>query len=246
MRSPLWALLAGALALLVVSSYLSHFLFVPGTYRQMPWLHLSALPVLVAFAAFVLRRLRHERWLRRVAAGTGVAACVVATGVQFGLVLVGARIPPQPEPSWQVAPEFALPDPAGDIVRLSKLRARGPVVVAFFRGAFDRFAHAQLVDLESRRSVLLAAGASLVAISGDAPDELATLSQRLGLGYPLLSDADLATTRSYGVEQTGAGLPRPVVLVVARDGSVPWSHASSSGLDLPSPDAVVSAVLRAR
>lgn len=32
------------------------------------------------------------------------------------------------------APEFALPDPDGAIVSLAELRARGPVVVVFYRG----------------------------------------------------------------------------------------------------------------
>jgi hypothetical protein len=34
----------------------------------------------------------------------------------------------------QPAPEFALPDTTGATVRLAELRARGPVVLSFYRG----------------------------------------------------------------------------------------------------------------
>jgi hypothetical protein len=34
----------------------------------------------------------------------------------------------------QPAPEFALPNAAGATVRLAELRARGPVVLSFYRG----------------------------------------------------------------------------------------------------------------
>jgi hypothetical protein len=34
----------------------------------------------------------------------------------------------------ELAPEFALPNAAGREVRLAELRARGPVVLSFFRG----------------------------------------------------------------------------------------------------------------
>ncbi len=34
----------------------------------------------------------------------------------------------------QAAPEFTLPDTAGDPVSLAALRSRGPVVLSFYRG----------------------------------------------------------------------------------------------------------------
>ena len=34
------------------------------------------------------------------------------------------------------APEFILPNPSGDMVALSELLARGPVVVTFYRGTW--------------------------------------------------------------------------------------------------------------
>jgi hypothetical protein len=34
------------------------------------------------------------------------------------------------------APDFELPDPAGEAIRLSGLRARGPVVLSFYRGVW--------------------------------------------------------------------------------------------------------------
>ena len=46
-----------------------------------------------------------------------------ASGIMHGVAKVGAR-----------APDFTLPDAASRPVRLEALRARGPVVLSFYRG----------------------------------------------------------------------------------------------------------------
>ena len=46
-----------------------------------------------------------------------------ASGIMDGVVKVGAR-----------APDFTLPNAAGQPVRLEELRASGPVVLSFYRG----------------------------------------------------------------------------------------------------------------
>ena len=46
-----------------------------------------------------------------------------ASGIMAGIAVVG-----------QKAPDFALPDAAGRTVSLGDLRARGPIVLSFYRG----------------------------------------------------------------------------------------------------------------
>src|SRR2546430_3849641 len=42
------------------------------------------------------------------------------------------------------APDFTLPDPRGSAVRLSHLLTQGPVVIAFYRGAWCPYCHLAL------------------------------------------------------------------------------------------------------
>jgi hypothetical protein len=50
---------------------------------------------------------------------------LVLAGIDRGAIREGAK-----------APDFELPDAAGEAVRLSDLRARGPVVLSFYRGVW--------------------------------------------------------------------------------------------------------------
>src|SRR5580704_15597353 len=62
-----------------------------------------------------------------------------AAGVEDRILQVGAR-----------APEFALPDAAGRIVRSSDLLALGPLVINFFRGRWCPYC---VTELESWRDL---------------------------------------------------------------------------------------------
>jgi len=57
-------------------------------------------------------------------------------------------------------------------------------------------------------------------------------ANRLGLSFPLLSDADLTISRAYGaLRPDGKGISRSVVLV-DRDGSIRYSQAGAPGADI--------------
>jgi peroxiredoxin len=233
-RSSLWPLLCGVAALFVVASYFGHFVYVPGAYRTLPWAHLAALPTLAALSVWLARRARRLGWV-------GVIAAAVATLILWGSVFVGTRLPAHTGALPAVAPEFVLPDQDGDVVRLADLREQGPVVVAFFRGGYDTYARPALADLGR-----VSADAAVVAISGDPVGELAALRRRVGVRYGLLSDADLATARAFGVLDETARAPHPAVFVVASDGRITWARVLRSSLDLPDPDAIRTAVRAAR
>jgi peroxiredoxin Q/BCP len=60
----------------------------------------------------------------------------------------------------------------------------------------------------------------------------ATYADKLGLPFPLLSDADLEISRAYGaLKPDGKGIARSVCLV-DRDGRVLYSQAGAPGADL--------------
>lgn len=95
------------------------------------------------------------------------------------------------------APEFELFDPYGHKVRLSDRVAEGPVVVSFYRGAWCPFCNIELRALASALPKIRELGASLIAISPQAPDESAGLVDRQQLTFEVLCDLDGAVARAW-------------------------------------------------
>ncbi|MGB1016765.1 MAG: redoxin domain-containing protein, partial [Nannocystaceae bacterium] len=59
--------------------------------------------------------------------------------------------------------------------------------------------------------------ATLVAISNETIEDSKALSEKLTLGFPLLSDPKLDTIRAYAVEHVGKGIARPATYIIAPD-----------------------------
>ena len=97
------------------------------------------------------------------------------------------------------APDFTLPDACGNSVRLSHLLTQGPVVIAFYRGAWCPYCHLVLRAYQRALSQLQARGASLVAISPQTPDHSLLLSEKLKLTFTVLSDAGNRVARQFGL-----------------------------------------------
>ena len=81
------------------------------------------------------------------------------------------------------------------------------------------------MQLQEARAELARAGVDLVAVSYDAPAVLERAAARLGVDFPLLSDAGSRTIDAYGVrnrEASGrfAGIPHPVFFVLDARGVV--------------------------
>lgn len=98
-----------------------------------------------------------------------------------------------------VAPDFTLPDVHGKPVRLGDLLARGPVVLSFYRGAWCPFCNMELRALQKVLPELLAAGATLVAVSPELPDYSLPLVEREGLKFPVLTDLGSSVARQFGI-----------------------------------------------
>lgn len=98
------------------------------------------------------------------------------------------------------APEFVLPDATGGKVALRDRLAAGPVVVSFYRGAWCPYCNTELQALQGSLDAIKDRGASLVAISPQAPDASLSLVERLDLGFDVLSDLDQSVTRAYRLQ----------------------------------------------
>jgi peroxiredoxin Q/BCP len=95
------------------------------------------------------------------------------------------------------APDFTLPTADGGSVSLSDLRGRS-VVVYFYPAAMTPGCTAEACDFRDSLSALQAAGYSVVGISPDPVDRLATFAAQEDLSYPLASDEDRAVLTSWG------------------------------------------------
>jgi peroxiredoxin len=98
-----------------------------------------------------------------------------------------------------VAPGFSLKDPEGNQVVLAELLAKGPVVITFYRGEWCPYCNLQFRALQQALPEITSTGATLVAISPQAPDHGLTMTEKHELTFPVLSDLDQSVSESYKV-----------------------------------------------
>jgi len=97
------------------------------------------------------------------------------------------------------APDFELPDAVGRLVRLTDLRARGPVIISFYRGQWCPFCNLELRGLQRALEEVESAGATLVAISPNTPDVTMSTVEKLELEFPVLSDHDNLVAKQFNL-----------------------------------------------
>jgi len=97
------------------------------------------------------------------------------------------------------APAFTLPDARGGELALADLLTQGPVVLVFYRGAWCPYCNLQLAAFQSALAEIRAAGAELVAVSPQTPDQSLALAEQRALAFPVLSDAGNRVARAYGL-----------------------------------------------
>jgi peroxiredoxin len=148
------------------------------------------------------------------------------------------------------APDFLLADAAGNQVRLSRLLDAGPVVIAFYRGAWCPYCNLELKALQEMLPEFRAAGATLIAISPQTPDESLSTQEKHSIEFPVLSDGELSAINGFGllhpvddrtkefyeksgydlVKSNGAigwQLPLPATYVVKQDGTIAFAFVNA-------------------
>ncbi len=96
-----------------------------------------------------------------------------------------------------IAPNFSLPDPVGNIVSLADLLREGPVVLSFYRGAWCPYCNLELRALQAALPEFTKRNAKLVAISPQTPDHSLSVQEKHNLAFPVLSDPTGETLRAY-------------------------------------------------
>ncbi len=97
------------------------------------------------------------------------------------------------------APDFELPGASGKKVKLSELIARGPVVVTWYRGGWCPYCNIALRGFHKSLPEIRAAGATLVAISPETPDNTLSTAEKNHLDFEVLSDHGNKVAHAYGV-----------------------------------------------
>jgi peroxiredoxin len=97
------------------------------------------------------------------------------------------------------APVIRLPDAFGQTVDVSTLLAKGPVVVTFYRGGWCPYCNLELKAYQAVLPRIAAAGASLIAISPEKPDDTVSTAEKNALTFPVLSDIGQAVGKAFGV-----------------------------------------------
>lgn len=127
------------------------------------------------------------------------------------------------------APDIGTPlDQKGNARALPSLMGEKGVVLFFYRSAaWCPYCQTQLIDLNGGAAEIEKRGYRLVGISYDAPDVLAAFTEKRGLTYALLSDPKSEIIDRYGLRDPqyaqgskAFGVPRPIIFVVDRDGTI--------------------------
>jgi peroxiredoxin len=127
------------------------------------------------------------------------------------------------------APTFTATLANGDVETfdLSEHLGDGPVVLAFFPGAFTPPCSNEMVALQDHLDDFEAAGATVFGVSADSAFSLNAFREEHDLGFDLVSDMDRTAIEAYGlridIEDLGLlGVANRAVYVVDGDGEVSY------------------------
>jgi peroxiredoxin len=141
------------------------------------------------------------------------------------------------------APDFTLPDHAGQEISLSDFAGRR-VLLAFYPLDFSPVCSDQLAMYRQIQPQLDDADVTMLGISVDSAFAHKAFRDHLGIETSLLADFEPkgAVAESYGAYLGQAGHSNRSLVLVGEDGTVEWVHETATPLDIPSPDLIVEAI----
>src|SRR5213075_1732411 len=97
------------------------------------------------------------------------------------------------------APAIVLKNAKGETIDVSILLKKGPVIVTFYRGGWCPYCNLELKAYQSLLLRFAAAGASLVAVSPEKPDDTISTADKNALSFPVLSDVGHSVGKAFGI-----------------------------------------------
>lgn len=164
-------------------------------------------------------------------------------------------------------PPVALTNAKGAVVDVKSLLSRGPVILTFYRGGWCPYCNLELRAYQQILPEIEAAGASLVAISPEKPDDTLSTAEKNALSFEVLSDVGQKVGRAFGLVyefsdelkwaygefgldipgKNGAGewaLPISATYVIGRDGKILFANTDADYRDRVDPRDVLAVVRR--
>jgi peroxiredoxin (alkyl hydroperoxide reductase subunit C) len=141
------------------------------------------------------------------------------------------------------APDFTLPNHAGEQVSLADFRG-GKLVLVIYPLDFSPVCTDQLSIYQEVLPQIEEQGATLVGISVDSSWAHRAFRDKLGITIPLLSDFEPkgAVIRSYGAYLDEVGHGNRSLVLVGPDGVVSWVHESPTPLEIPGANLIFDAL----
>jgi peroxiredoxin len=178
---------------------------------------------------------------------------------------VGTLAPNTGIPVGHTIPDVHARDLDGKDVALSSLYAKGPILLAFYRGGWCPFCNSEIRALTTAFPDYQKRGVTPVAVSVDTPDKEAKLKATYTIPFPVLSDSDatmleafhvvhkvgddeLAKMKSFGVDleassgKTHHEIAIPALFLVDRGGVVRWAHSDPDFKTRPSTAQIMAAI----
>jgi peroxiredoxin len=178
---------------------------------------------------------------------------------------VGVLAPGTGIPVGQKVPDVHARDLDGNDVALSSLYAKGPILLAFYRGGWCPFCNSENHALATAYPEYRKRGVTPVTVSVDRPDAEAKTKAAYTIPFPVLSDSDatvieafhvvnhvdadtLAKMKGFGVDlETYSGkshheIAIPSLFLIDRKGVVRWAHSDPEYKVRPSTAQILAAI----
>jgi peroxiredoxin len=123
----------------------------------------------------------------------------------------------------------------------------GPVVLAFFPGAFTPPCTNEMIAFQDRMARFEDAGATVLGVSVDSPFSLGAFREEHGIEFDLISDMGRAGVDAYDIDidigELGLhGIANRAVFVLDDEGTLVYSWVAEDPTNEPDYDAVLEAV----
>jgi peroxiredoxin Q/BCP len=118
------------------------------------------------------------------------------------------------------APDFSIETHDGTTVRLHDFRGQKAVVLFFYPRASTPACTAEACTFRDANDDFTESGAVVIGVSADNNDRQQRFADKNALPFALVSDADGALRKAYGVEKRWGLLPGRVTFVIDRCGIV--------------------------
>ena len=95
--------------------------------------------------------------------------------------------------------DFTLENPAGKKVTLAEYLEKGPVILMWYRGGWCPYCNMTLHRMQEYLQAFKEAGANLIALTPETPDNSLTTAEKHALEFEVLTDTDNEVGKQYGV-----------------------------------------------